>query len=70
MSHTCRWARGLFGDDVSYAVLDLEASLVPEGYVLLQRVAACCSVLQCVAMCCRVLQCVAVYCSALHHVAV
>ena len=37
---------------------------------MLQRVAACCSVLQCVAVCCSLLQCVAVCCNVLQRVAV
>jgi len=36
---------------------------------MLQRVAACCSVLQCIAVYCSVLQCIAVYCSVLQYVA-
>ena len=36
---------------------------------MLQRVAACCSVLQCDAVCCSVLQCVATCCNTLQHTA-
>jgi len=46
------------------------AALAHSSVVVLQGIAARCSVLQCVAACCSVLQCVAVTCEELGKLAV